>query len=59
MYAGLPKIYEKIGVKEMLKILVITFLVLNLNACGTMSGAISGLGKDITSIGEMIGNEKN
>jgi predicted small secreted protein len=40
-----------------MKIIFITFLVSILTACGTVGGAISGAGSDLSKAGEWIKNK--
>ena len=37
-----------------MKILVAVLTVLSLTACGTVGGAVSGAGSDLTKVGEWI-----
>jgi predicted small secreted protein len=37
-----------------MKIFVALILALTLSACGTIGGAVSGMGKDLTSLGNTI-----
>jgi predicted small secreted protein len=37
-----------------MKTAVILILALTLSACGTVGGAVSGMGKDLTSLGNTI-----
>jgi predicted small secreted protein len=37
-----------------MKVAVITVMVMMLTACGTVGGAVSGMGKDLTSLGNTI-----
>jgi predicted small secreted protein len=40
-----------------MKVIVIAFLVSILTACGTVGGAISGAGSDLSKAGEWIKNK--
>jgi predicted small secreted protein len=40
-----------------MKVIVIAFLVSVLTACGTVGGAVSGAGQDLSKAGEWIRNK--